>query len=135
MAPPENLPSSGFISAKDIRDMHARRRQLQQRGIDVVVDRAYNRIRRTLGVNAHATSCMIEVPEFVVGHPLYDMGDCIVFVKRHLEASGFRVMYVFPRLLVVSWGHAVEGARALPGPAHLATFDFKPSGKVVMSLT
>ena len=108
---------------------------MQQRGIDRVVTRCYGTIRAvTKGHNA-ASSCVYEVPEFVLGCPVYDLTDCILFVKRHLESNGYKVYYIFPRILIVSWESAIESGRLLAAPSvDACQFNVKPSGKVVLSL-
>ena len=118
-----------LIRSDDIRDMHARRKTIQQRGIDAVVNRCYSKIKATLRSNSSSTSCVLEIPEFVFGYPLYDLTDCVLFAKRHLESNGYKVSYFFPRMLVASWAEAVKTALFDP-----ASINFKKSGKAVLSL-
>ena len=122
-----------MIRADDIRDMHARRRLFQQKGIDAVVKRCNNKIKSVIDTRTNASSCVLEVPEFLLGFPIYDLTDCILFVKHHLETSGFKVFYIFPRLLIVSWESAIANGRLLCDTS-TSKFDVKPSGKVVLSL-
>jgi hypothetical protein len=113
--------------------MHARRRIFQQKGIDAVVERCYNKIKNVLKTKARVSSCVLEVPEFVIGYPIYELGECIVFVKRHMEGNGYKVTYLFPRLLIVSWADAIERSKMLTDMS-TSSFNVKPSGKVVLSL-
>lgn len=117
-----------MITVSDIHTFQTMKRQRQQAGIDAVLERCYKQIRKTVSLDAKSTSCVLEIPEFVLGKAIFDLGDCVVFVKQKLEQSGYRVLYVFPRILLVSW--------TKPEPSETAKqlFDVKPSGKKVLSL-
>ncbi len=78
--------------------------------------------------NRNATSCMLEIPEFILGQVPYDLADCVIHVKRALESSRYAVQYVFPRMLIVSWGQAT-----LPSN-NLIEYNIKPSGKLAITI-
>ena len=44
-----------------------------------------------------------DVPEFVIGLPVYDLTECIKHLIKSLEENGFLVQYFFPKLLYISW--------------------------------
>jgi hypothetical protein len=119
-----------MITVKDIHTLQTMKRHKQQTGIDAVLERCYKQIRRTVSLEPKSTSCVLEIPEFILGKAIYDLGECIVFVKQKLELSGYRILYVFPRILLVSWTQPERPL--LEDPKQL--FDVKPSGKKVMSL-
>ena len=85
-------------------ELHNAMKQKEARQVEMfasVLDRCYARIRRCASVNR--TDCMYDVPELIIGKPLYDVNKCVKYVKKHLEISGFIVEYVFPRFLLISW--------------------------------
>ncbi len=47
--------------------------------------------------------CMIQVPEYICGYPLYDLNDCLNYLLTSLKANGFLVNYYFPKVLYISW--------------------------------
>ena len=47
------------------------------------------------------------VPEFIVGQPIYDKGECLGYLVTQLEQNGFFVKYVHPNTLFVSWHNFV----------------------------
>jgi len=59
-----------------------------------------------------------EVPEFVIGKPVYNLNDCIEYIGSSLVKSGFAVKYYFPRVILVSW-HKVSQSDA-PAPTRKA---------------
>lgn len=46
---------------------------------------------------------MYEVPEYVVGYPIFDISNCIKFLSKSLKSNGFLVKYYFPKVLYISW--------------------------------
>lgn len=48
-------------------------------------------------------NCFYEVPLYLIGYPIFDIGKCIEYVKKSLEADGFLVKYYFPKFLYISW--------------------------------
>jgi len=44
-----------------------------------------------------------EIPEFLNGHPLYEIEDCAKFIKIELEKGGFNVTFIKPNNLFISW--------------------------------
>jgi hypothetical protein len=73
-----------------------------------VLDRCYARIRRCASVNR--VECVYDVPEIIIGKPLYDVDVCVKFVAKHLAANGFSVTLMPKRHLHVSWDVAKPAA-------------------------
>ena len=49
------------------------------------------------------TRIFYEVPDFMVGFPLYDINECITHVMQSLKTNGFLTIYYFPKYIYVSW--------------------------------
>lgn len=49
------------------------------------------------------TNCFYEVPLYVLGYPLFDISNCIEYLKHKLELEGFKIIYYFPKYLYMSW--------------------------------
>lgn len=47
--------------------------------------------------------CYYDVPEYVIGLPLYNITDCIEHVIDKLKENGFKVHYLFPKMIHISW--------------------------------
>ena len=47
--------------------------------------------------------CFFEVPEFVIGYPLYNINECVNYIHDKLTSNGFLVKYYFPNILYISW--------------------------------
>jgi hypothetical protein len=94
--PPQLTPASLFDS---------------QAKLDGIRLQVYNRILGTVHqkIKAHSTlpnsSQMIsfDIPEWQPGCPSFDVKDCILYVVWNLRHSGFKVLYVSPNRLLISW--------------------------------
>lgn len=49
------------------------------------------------------TSCIMEIPCFIAGYPLFDFSKCLEFVYNSLQKNGFLVKYYFPKHFYISW--------------------------------
>ncbi len=49
--------------------------------------------------------CFYEVPEFILGMPLYNLNQAIIHVLEKLKKNGFMVKYYFPNHLYISWDY------------------------------
>ena len=126
-APPQLSPASLFDS---------------QARLDAIRLQVYNRILTTVHqkIKAHSTRAnstqMIshDIPEWQPGCPSFDVKDCILYIVWNLRHSGFKVLYVSPNRLLISWKEqsvqyyqeespirqAMMAAAAAPPPTHTA---------------
>lgn len=70
-----------------------------------------------LALDKDLTGVYFEVPEFIIGKPVYRLNDCIEYLNNTLAARGFNVTYCFPRVLYVSWLTAPSQMLPAPTPA------------------
>jgi hypothetical protein len=97
----------GSGSKINIDDLYEKRqkRDLKQLSIfNKILKRIHKRINYTAkNKNIEENSIWFAVPEYLVGEPIYDKGECIGYVVSQLEKNGFFVKYVHPNTLFVSW--------------------------------
>ena len=82
-----------------------------QARLDALRLAVYNRILAGVHQKIKATSTLpsspqmthFDVPEWQPGCPRFDVKDCILYVVWNLRSSGFRVVYVSPNRLIISW--------------------------------
>ena len=49
------------------------------------------------------TYCFYQIPEFIIGTPIYDINEMRKYVINSLKTNGFKIMYVEPNWLFISW--------------------------------
>lgn len=99
-----------FSEKLNIDELYERKKLQDQSELDT-----YNRILNRIHVRIKTTSkqmgdqqlCWFLVPEMIIGIPKYNQGNCIGYVLSKLQANGFRVRYIHPNLLMISWAHFV----------------------------
>jgi hypothetical protein len=53
--------------------------------------------------NKEQYEVIYDVPQYVVGLPLFNINKCIDFLVKSLNENGFKVVYNFPKFLHISW--------------------------------
>jgi len=66
--------------------------------------------------------CFFQVPEFIIGTPLYKVEEMRTYIINSLTNNGFQIMYVEPNWLFISWN--------IPGVKKLANSGLKKEIKV-----
>lgn len=91
----------------NIDDLYERRQKRDLKQISIfnkILGRIHKRINHTArNKNTNETFIWFNVPEYLVGEPIYDKGECIGYIVSELEKNGFHIKYVHPNALFVSW--------------------------------
>ncbi len=95
------------MSKINIDDLYEKRqrRDLKQLGIfNKILNRIHKRIQHTARNKFnHDDFIWFAVPEYLVGEPIYDKGECMGYLVSQLEKNGFFVKYMHPNTIFVSW--------------------------------
>lgn len=92
------------LNIRDVCKTLDKRKETREETFVKILEKCYVKIERA--VSADALFLFYEVPQFVWGSPLYDLNQCIGFMKEKLQANGFLVKYFFPNIVYVSWNKA-----------------------------
>jgi hypothetical protein len=96
-------PANGKINIDDLYEKKQKRELKQISIFNKILSRIHKRIQHT-AKNKHAeTFVWFHIPEYIVGEPIYDKGECTGFIVSKLEDNGFHVKYVHPNTLFISW--------------------------------
>lgn len=49
------------------------------------------------------TYCFFQIPEFIIGFPIYNVKDLKQYIMNSLQKDGFKLLYVDPNWLFISW--------------------------------
>lgn len=89
-----------------------------------ILGRIHKRIKHTSANKRHTENYIFfSVPEYIIGEPIYDKGDCIGYLVTQLEKNGFHVKYTHPNNLFISWHNWV--------PSYVRTEIKKKTGVVL----
>jgi hypothetical protein len=103
---------------------------------DSILKKCHTRILYNSGLQR--TYCFYQVPEFVIGTPLYDIIELRNYVMNSLKTNGFDILYVEPNWLFIYWN--VKGAKSLTkntdvskqvNNQYKSTDTYKPSGNLI----
>lgn len=83
----------------------------EQARLDALRLEVYNRLLGTVHMKIKAASMLpnspqmtyFDVPEWQPGCPRFDVKDCILYIAWSLRHAGFKVLYVSPNRLIISW--------------------------------
>lgn len=53
--------------------------------------------------NGDNTSIWFEIPEFLLGVPIYNLIDCKNYLKKKLKDNNFKVKFYEPNILFIDW--------------------------------
>jgi hypothetical protein len=76
---------------------------------DSILKKCHSRILYNSGLQR--AYCFYQIPEFVIGTPLYDISELRNYVMNSLKTNGFDMLYVEPNWLFVHWN--VKGCKSL----------------------
>tara|TARA_B100000902_G_scaffold364585_1_gene384673 strand:+ start:392 stop:823 length:432 start_codon:yes stop_codon:yes gene_type:complete len=68
---------------------------------DSVLQKCHKRIK--YNSTLERTYCFYQIPEFIIGVPLYDVGELRLYIMNSLKKNGFKLIYVEPNWLFISW--------------------------------
>ena len=96
--------SNSKINIDDLYEKRQRRDLKQLSIFNKILNRIHKRIQHTArNKNCVDTFIWFNVPEYLIGEPIYDKGECIGYLVSELEKNGFHVKYIHPNALFVSW--------------------------------
>ncbi len=94
----------GKINIDDLYEKRQKRDLKQLSIFNRILSRIHKRIQYTAkNKNCTDTHIWFTVPEYILGEPIYDKGDCIGYLVSQLDKNGFHVKYMHPNTLFVSW--------------------------------
>ena len=70
-----------------------------------IYDKIYELIEKRIIM---ASSCnfyniLYEIPEFLIGYPVYNLNDCSEYIQNKLKNNNFQIDFYKPNILFISW--------------------------------
>ena len=83
------------------------------------------------------TYCFFQIPEFIIGVPLYNVADLRNYIINSLKRNGFHIIYIDPNWLYISWSKEDRGkvekksVKPKKEKNYKLIDEYKPSGQFV----
>jgi hypothetical protein len=90
-----------MINIQKIKKIEDSKRQIKKEIYTKIFEQFSRKIH--VYVNAGQKQTFLQVPEFLLGYPSYDINRAAIYLKRQLELSGFQVLPVSNSGFTVSW--------------------------------
>tara|TARA_Y100000590_G_scaffold425594_1_gene533766 strand:- start:14093 stop:14536 length:444 start_codon:yes stop_codon:yes gene_type:complete len=68
---------------------------------DGILKKIHNRIK--YNARLEKTYCFFQIPEFIIGVPLYNIEDLKRYLIELLKKDGFQLIYIDPNWLFITW--------------------------------
>ena len=93
---------SHLVTARDLNKLIDSKLRERRAAFETILSMCMNKVKRY--AQRRQYRCVFEVPEVILGEPLYKLPEAIAYVAKHLKDDcGFYVRLFVPRLLYVSW--------------------------------
>ena len=92
------------MSSLDINNLYDKINQRNGKRLekfDDILKKIHNRI--LYNANLEKTYCFFQIPEFIIGIPLYNVGDLKNYLITSLKKDRFNLIYVDPNWLFITW--------------------------------
>jgi hypothetical protein len=92
------------MSQLNIRDLYSTINQKTIKRMEIY-DETLQKCHRRIKYNAdlQRTYCFFQIPEFIIGVPLFNPQEMRTYVINSLKTNGFQLIYVEPNWLFISW--------------------------------
>jgi len=114
----------------------SRRKELKKfETFDKILQRCHNKI--TLYAENRKTECIYEVPEFIIGVPLYDINELREYLVSSLNKNGFILKQIPPNWIYISWDIKNKKKMKVKVEKKREDFrfveDYNPSGSFILN--
>ena len=91
-----------MYNVNDIRKFIHEREKGRLKIYEEILEKCFHRIQSS--VIRDDPFALFVVPDFIIGKPKYNFGNCIQYVIFRLKNNGFQVKYIYPNALKIEWG-------------------------------
>ena len=92
-----------MLSVKEIHAIQQRKLKRQTESFELILSNCFRQIKKQVEILPQQPFYYFDVPEFMLGYPLYKLEDCLGFLINNIKMNGYQVQYIFPRILLISW--------------------------------
>lgn len=89
------------ISNQDIQKYYDEKQLKKKKTYNKIILRIMRLMKET--AENGKNMCMYVVPEIILGMPIYNMKECILYIQNILEQKGFQSAYAEPNIILIFW--------------------------------
>ena len=130
------------MSQLKISDLYSRINEKNLKRMEIydnVLIKCHNRIK--YNSDLEKTYCFYQIPEFIIGTPIYNINEMRTYIINSLNNNGFQVMYIEPNWLFVSWNQSrtkklvntnlIKEKKEKEESKYRSTDQYKPTGSLI----
>ena len=110
----------------------AKKKELKKYEVfDKILVRCHNRIK--LYADAKKTECIYQIPEFIIGIPIYNINELKEYIIGALKKNGFLIKEYENNWIFISWDKTKKEVKTKPKKNDNFRFieDYNPSGNFI----
>jgi len=108
-----------FITAQEMINIQKKKKERRQEAFEKILESIYKKMQGCITVTRNVNTLIFEVPEVMIGYPLYHLNECVTYLIEFLQGEGFKVVYTFPKTLQISWEPKVPPSKKAAEPQRL----------------
>ena len=89
------------LNINDLYRNHHKKNEVRIRIFDDILKKIHLRIK--YNASNEKMYCFYNIPEFIIGVPLYDIDELKMYLINSLKKDGFKLLYIDPNWLFISW--------------------------------
>lgn len=89
------------ISNQDIQKYYDEKQLKKKKTYNKIILRIMRLMKET--AENGKNMCMYVVPEIILGMPIYNMKECILYIQNILEQKGFQSAHAEPNIILIFW--------------------------------
>ncbi len=89
------------VDINKLKKIHETKKNLKFKAFEQVLKICHTKIN-TVGKNG-INYCWCIIPKLIWGYSIYDIVECVEYVKNKLIEEGFTVEYFQPNILLIMW--------------------------------
>ena len=89
------------LNINDLYDSINNKNYKRMEKFDNILTQIHRRIK--YHADLEQTFCLYNIPEFILGTPLYNVNDLKKYIINTLKKNGFKILYFHPNTIFISW--------------------------------
>lgn len=90
-----------MVKANDLINQQKEREKIKYKTFSKIYEQIDKKIN--LASSSNYYYIWYEIPQFLIGYPLYNYKECIIVIVNKLKQNGFEIEEFEPTLLLIKW--------------------------------